>query len=88
MCGRITLLRHTLPEQKHYRLRWLLPQGWQAQSALNLFTASLVSTDARHASTAFTLTAGETVEPMNQLVLQVLCAGRPTQILVPLPVMG
>ena len=88
LSGRVTLLQHTLPEQKHYRLRWLLPQGWQAQSALNLFTTSLVSADARHASTAFTLTAGETVEPMNQLVLQVLCAGRPTQILVPIPVMG
>lgn len=88
LSGRVTILRHTLPEPKHYRLTWLLPEGWQAQSARNLFTTELRYDDLRHASTAFTLTAGERVDAVNQPVLQVSCAGRPTQVFVPVTVMG
>lgn len=32
LAGFISLTPHTMPEQKHFRLRWLLPEGWRAQS--------------------------------------------------------
>lgn len=88
LAGFISLTPHTMPEQKHFRLRWLLPEGWRAQSEKNLFTSAAHSTFRSHASTAFMLTAGEQTEPVNRIVLEITCAGRPTPLLVPIAIMG
>ncbi len=90
LSGRITMHAHhlTMPEHKHYRLRFLLPDGWQASYQKNLFTPAHIINDQRHASGAFTLTAGEHVEAVNRILLEITSPGRVTPILVPLQVMA
>ena len=88
LTGRITLKTHTMPEQKHYRLRFLLPDGWTAEYEKNLFTPSIFSKYQESAVTTFRITAGENVEAVNRLIVEVVCAGRPTPILVPMQIMG
>ena len=88
LTGRVTLIPHTMPEQKHYRLRFLAPEGWQVDCAKNLFTSAPHSSFRQHASAEFTIHAGEQVEAVNRIVLEIVCAGRPTPLLVPIQVMG
>ena len=86
--GRITLINHTLPEQKHYRARFLAPEGWQVSYKKNLFTPSLGSQHRDYDGTPFTIQAGEDVQAVNSLILEITCAGRPMPILVPMQIMG
>ncbi len=90
LSGTVTMInRAQLPEQKHYRLRFLAPEGWQVESARNLWAPSPRYTrEQQHASTPFVIRAGETVEAVNRIILEITCAGRPTPILVPVQVMG
>lgn len=88
LTGRVTLTPHTMPEQKHYRLRFLPPEGWQVECAKNLFTPALHSKHRQYASAEFTIRVGENVEAINRVILEVVCAGRPTALLVPIQVMG
>ncbi|MGI6172621.1 MAG: ADP-ribosylglycohydrolase family protein [Christensenellales bacterium] len=88
VCGEIVIRAHTMPEQKRYRLSFMAPEGWSVDCAKNLFTPALHSTFTQAASARFTIYAGERVEAANHLVLQVLCAGRPTPILVPIRIAG
>jgi ADP-ribosylglycohydrolase len=88
LSGCITLLPHTMPEQKHYRLRFFTPEGWSVECVKNLFTPALHSAFREHARAGFVIHAGERVEATNTVVLQIDCVGRPTQLLVPLNVLG
>lgn len=88
LSGSISLRQHTLPEQKHYRLRFLAPEGWSVECAKNLFTPAPHSKHMQHAKAAFVITAGEHVEAMNRIVVEIVCPGRPTPILVPLTILG
>ena len=88
LTGRVTLIPHTMPEQKHYRLRFLAPEGWQVDCAKNLFTSAPHSSFRQHASAEFTIHAGEQVEAVNRIVLEIVCAGRPTPLLAPIQIMG
>ena len=90
LSGRLTLRNHPqIPEQKHYRLRFLPPEGWQVECRLNLYAPSPEYTrEQQHAFTAFTIHAGDQVEAVNRIILEITCAGRPTPILVPIQVMG
>ena len=88
LTGRVTLISHTMPEQKHYRLRVLAPEGWQVDCAKNLFTSAPHSSFRQHASAEFTIHAGEQVEAVNRIVLEIVCAGRPTPLLAPIQIMG
>ena len=54
----------------------------------NLFTPATHSKFVSHATAPFTITAGERVEGVNRMVLEIVCAGRPTPILVPIQIMG
>ena len=88
LSGSISIEQHTLPEQKHYRLRFLAPEGWHVECEKNLFTPALHSKHMQHAKASFVITAGENVEAINRIVLEIVCAGRPTSILVPMTIMG
>lgn len=88
LTGVITLINHTMPEQKHYRLRLIAPDGWQTEYKKNLFTPALISHHRPYVSTAFSVQAGDTVEAVNRLILEVVSPGRPTPILVPIQIMG
>ena len=88
LTGTVTILAHTLPEQKHYRLSFYTPEGWTVDCQRNLFTPATHSKFVSHATAPFTITAGERVEGVNRMVLEIVCAGRPTPILVPIQIMG
>ena len=58
------------------------------ECAKNLFTPAPHSKHMQHAKAAFVITAGEHVEAMNRIVVEIVCPGRPTPILVPLTILG
>lgn len=71
LTGRVTLTPHTMPEQKHYRLRFLPPEGWQVECAKNLFTPALHSKHRQYASAEFTIRVGENVDAVNRVILEI-----------------
>lgn len=92
--GKVIVVPHTLPEARQFRMKWFLPEGWQAAGRLSLFTATMGSfnpkleSDRMDSEVEFTITAGEHVEAVNNLVLDVTAPDRPTHILVPIPILG
>ena len=76
--------------QQHFHLRWLTPSGWTVAGLTNLTTytapnrvheggkADDIPPDNLFASGEFTVTASEVVDPVNRLVLEVTCPGRPS----------
>ena len=90
LTGTITMQNNPrFPEQKHYRLRFLTPEGWQVECARNLYDAGRHRVEEMpHASSPFTIQAGENVEAVNRIILEITCAGRPTPIFVPMQIMG
>ena len=90
LTGKITLRNQArLPEQKHYRLRFLAPEGWQVESQRNLYApAPGYTKELQHSFTEFAIHAGENVDAVNRIILEITCPGRPTSILVPIQVMG
>ncbi len=83
LTGRISIQNVRLPEQKHYHLRWILPEGWSASGKRNIFVNS-----PQAASEEFSLLAGENVDAVNRLVLEVTCVGRVSPIYLPVLIMG
>lgn len=71
-------------------LRWILPEGFQVtegRGALRIAHNSSHSKD--HCVGAdFVITAGETVQPANRLVLEVVADGRPTILYIPITLLG
>lgn len=86
--GRVTLTPHTLPEQKNFCLRFFAPEGWQVNGPRSLFTSAAHSAFTGHASAEFTIVAGERVEALNRVTLEISCPGRPTPLLLSLPILG
>ena len=54
----------------------------------SLFTSAAHSAFAEHASAEFTIVAGERVEALNRVTLEISCPGRPTPLLLSLPILG
>ena len=86
--GRVTLTPHTLPEQKNFCLRFFAPEGWQVNGPRSLFTSAAHSAFTGHASAEFTIVAGERVEALNRVTLEISCPGCPTPLLLSLPILG
>lgn len=78
LSGKVTLVMEESPHQSYFRLRWILPDGWKAEGDRNIFmpTYHQDKDDSMHAS--FTITAGETVEPVNTVVLEISVPDRPS----------
>lgn len=80
------------PESKRYALRWIAPEAWHVDSRCNLQDTHLgknvrrYHTDER--TTAFTIQAGERVDAVNRIVLEVTSAGRSMPVYVPITVLG
>ena len=84
---KISLIPHTMVEQKHYNFRWFLPEGWTVRGKRHLFTPwPAQSKDT--AQTEFVITANENVDGMNKIVAEIVCQGRPTELFVPINIMG
>lgn len=96
LSGRITLRcsgpeggRNFIPEQKHFLLRFLAPEGWQVDAGLSLYSPTpLYTKEMQHCATAFTLRAGDRVEAVNRILLEVTTPGRPEPLLVPMQIMS
>jgi hypothetical protein len=90
LTGKVSAAIKTMPEQKHFHLRWLLPRGWSAEGRLNLHANAEHSKYKEYSSAAFTLYASDDadVSATNRLVLEVTCPGRAMPVLVPIVVLG
>lgn len=86
--GKITVKNLRMNQQKHYHLRWFLPEGWAVSGKCNISGDVPYSDSANNASAVFTLTAGENVACNNRLVLEVSSAERPTCVYVPVMILG
>ncbi len=86
--GRITVQNHRVQPASHYRLRWFVPQGWSAEGRRNLAIETSYNSLQGFETVSFAITAGETVEATNRLVLEVSCVGRPTCVYVPVVLLG
>lgn len=92
--GKAIVVPHTLPEARQWRLKWILPEGWHVSGRKSLFTASIHDYDPelpcnrRDSEAEFTITAGENVEAVNQLLLDISAPDRPTHIIAPITILG
>lgn len=69
-------------------LRWILPEGWQVIGPKSLQLGHITIRGEGFADAEYTLIAGEQVEAVNRLILEVTAVGRPTAGLIPVVVMG
>lgn len=87
--GKITVKLKNMPEQKHFQLRWFLPEGWHVEGTTNLFAVNPVNSFyVQRSCVEFVMEAGETVAANSRVILEVSCCGRPTPILVPITILG
>lgn len=79
-----------LPEQKHYQMRYFCPEGWSVEGPRNLYCPPpmYMEREGAHCTVPFAIHAGEGVLASNTIVLQMVCPGRPTQVLVPIQIYG
>ena len=73
---------------RHYSLRWFLPDGWTVDGKKSLFLCAPAYPRTENDTVTVTLTAGETAEAQNRLVLEVACEGCPTPVFVPILILG
>lgn len=89
-------LRSNMADQKVITARLYLPDGWHAAGRTVLHASvphrdygNLSSSQVYgHSSSEFTVTAGESVEPINHGVIELRVEGRPTPLLVPLTILS
>ena len=87
--GRITLSAQRLPGYRHFNLRWILPDGWKAEGVRHLHCPASGWRGSIDAScAAFTITAGEVVDGLNEVIVEVSCTGRPARLYIPMTVLG
>lgn len=91
-----TLNTARMAEQKLFRLRFLLPEGWRAEGRKHVH-ASMPSgshygrnwsLEHGDSTAEITILAGEKVEAVNHGVLEITSPERPNPILVPLTILG
>ncbi len=94
LTGRITVRQRTFPEQKHYQLEWILPEGWRVSGRRALYynPSTIISYQPGEpmpgASAPFTLTAGEEVAAKNELLLKISVTGRSMPLIIPINILG
>ena len=87
-------------DQKHYEVRWILPEGWTVTGKKHITTHWLqdrigpdgkardMQNNSEKAVGEYTVTAGENVESVNRLIAEVVCHDRPTAGYAPVVIMG
>ena len=73
------------PSQKHYEVRFILPEGWTVSGGKKNLAVT-----ARNGfiSTEYTITAGENVASKNRGIIEVTCEGHSDVALLPLVFLG
>lgn len=75
------------PGQRHFHLRWFLPEGWRVDGEKNVFVCHKGwGNDCSQPS--FTITANENVEALNRLVVEVTTPARLSPLYIPMNIMG
>ncbi len=83
------VLTNKMPDPKHVRLTWLLPEGFTVSGGCRDFYLPHVNAHSDGiASVSFTITAGDKVEAVNRPVLEVAANGRPNIGYLPVQLFG
>jgi hypothetical protein len=75
-------------EPRNIRMRWFLPEGFTVSGRQTLMVHGFNPHSCGQASTRFTVKAGEKVEAMNRLVLEIVTEGRCTPMYISVPLLG
>ena len=77
-------------EPLNLSLRWLLPEGFHVVSGKSAIRINQENNHSKaHLGRAdFVISAGETVQPVNRLVLEAVTDGRPTILYIPITLLG
>lgn len=85
--GKITVInKKNFPDQRRCEIKWYLPEGFTVDCTKNLICSNKV--DGNPGSCTFAITAGETVEAVNDILLKVACPHRPTPVIIPVHIIG
>ncbi len=88
LTGTVTIRNINMPDQKHYRLRWLTENGFTVTGAMNLHVHSLRNRYKENATGRFCIQAPEDVPAVTRLVLEASVVGHFTPIYIPVTVLG
>lgn len=78
-------LQRKHPSQKHYEVRFILPEGWTVSGGKK--NLAVTARDG-FISTEYTITAGENVASKNRGIIEVTCEGHSDVALLPLVFLG
>ncbi len=84
--AKLTLTKK-LTAQKHFEVRWLLPEGWMVQGPKTINVTEPKNFQ-QFASASYTITAGENVAAKNRGVIEITCDGRADVLLIPVVFFG
>ena len=86
--GITVTVKNNFRSPKHLNLRFILPEGWSVSGG----TKNMVIVDRYQkregTSASFILTAGETVQAKNRVILEISCEGHPDVALIPMTFLG
>jgi len=90
LTGSISLTANgNLPGQSHYRLTYYLPEGWSVESEKNIYTHAPGQEYLNVENKAhFTIHAGEKVEAVNSVLVEITVSGRMLPIIIPMRIIG
>ncbi|MGI6706684.1 MAG: ADP-ribosylglycohydrolase family protein [Clostridia bacterium] len=84
---RVTLRHRNCGDYRRYALDWILPEGFEASGKTNLFVKWRGESDGSETA-EFVIQAGEQVEAINRLILEISSPGRAIPLLVPVVLLG
>ncbi len=84
--AKLTLTRK-LTAQKHFEVRWLMPEGWTVTGPKTINVTEPKNFQF-FTSANYTITAGEKVEAKNRGVIEITCDGRADVLLIPIVFFG
>jgi hypothetical protein len=75
-------------EQRSMQLRWILPEGFTAKGKLSLMSKGSTSHSNGDVEADYVIKAGDTVQPENRIVLEIIINGRCTPLYISFPLYG
>ena len=79
------MLRNKFRSQKHFALRFILPDGWSVEGKKNL---QVKPNDVRATVSKYVIRTGDTVDAKNRVILEISCDGREDVALIPMVFLG
>ena len=92
LTGYVYIMPNLLPESRQWKLRWVLPEGWEVKCRGVVATNNNLSfkqeTNKANCEARFIISCPVNPEPVNDLLLDISAPDRPTHITVPIRVLG